>query len=211
MSSRGGARRERAPRDLRGEPAPPGRQGPPPIRPQVLALHAALSRAGARAQSHRRRRASALRRGAHRRLYRERAGRAVRARGAGVGARGAGVSPDNGRPRSGAGDAVTESERPYTLVAELTYRCPLRCVYCSTPLDYGRHSEELDTETWRRVLREAEDLGVVQLNLTGGEPPVPDDLQALVEEARRPDLHTNLITSRIPPRRGRPPPPPPAP
>ena len=23
--------------------------------------------------------------------------------------------------------------RPYTLIAELTYRCPLRCVYCSNP------------------------------------------------------------------------------
>jgi len=98
---------------------------------------------------------------------------------------------------------VTESERPYTLVAELTYRCPLRCVYCSNPLDYGRHSEELDTETWRRVLREAEDLGVVQLNLTGGEPLVRDDLEALVEEARRLDLYTNLITSGIPLRRER--------
>lgn len=25
--------------------------------------------------------------------------------------------------------------RPYTLVAELTYRCALRCGYCSNPLD----------------------------------------------------------------------------
>jgi PqqA peptide cyclase len=93
--------------------------------------------------------------------------------------------------------------RPYTMVAELTYRCPLRCVYCSNPLDYGRHGEELDTETWLRVLGEAEDLGVVQLNLTGGEPLVRDDLEAIVEEARRLDLYTNLITSGIPLRRER--------
>ena len=95
------------------------------------------------------------------------------------------------------------SERPYTLVAELTYRCPLRCVYCSNPLDYARRGEELDTGTWRRVLREAEDLGVVQLNLTGGEPLVRDDLEALIEEARRLDLYTNLITSGIPLKRER--------
>ena len=31
-----------------------------------------------------------------------------------------------------------DAPRPYTLVAELTYRCPLRCVYCSNPLDYFR-------------------------------------------------------------------------
>jgi pyrroloquinoline quinone biosynthesis protein E len=88
--------------------------------------------------------------------------------------------------------------RPYTLVAELTYRCPLRCVYCSNPLDYARHREELDTAAWLRVFGEAEELGVVQLNLTGGEPLVRDDLEQLVERARQLDLYTNLITSGIP-------------
>jgi len=93
---------------------------------------------------------------------------------------------------------VSDAYRPYTLVAELTYRCPLRCVYCSNPLDYGRHDQELDTDTWRRVLREAEDLGVVQVNLTGGEPLIRKDLETLIEEARGLDLYTNLITSGIP-------------
>jgi pyrroloquinoline quinone biosynthesis protein E len=93
---------------------------------------------------------------------------------------------------------VSEPYRPYTLVAELTYRCPLRCVYCSNPLDYARHQRELDTVTWLRVFDEAEDLGVVQLNLSGGEPLVRDDLEALVGGARRLDLYTNLITSGIP-------------
>lgn len=98
---------------------------------------------------------------------------------------------------------MSDPIRPYTLVAELTYRCPLRCVYCSNPLDYGRHDRELDTATWCRVLREAEDLGVVQLNLTGGEPLVRDDLEAIISEARRLDLYTNLITSGIPLKRER--------
>ena len=93
---------------------------------------------------------------------------------------------------------MTDASRPYTLIAELTYRCPLRCVYCSNPLDYARHGSELDTATWLRVFREAEDLGVVQLNLTGGEPLVRDDLEPLIEGARRLDLYTNLITGGIP-------------
>jgi pyrroloquinoline quinone biosynthesis protein E len=88
--------------------------------------------------------------------------------------------------------------RPYTLVAELTYRCPLRCVYCSNPLDYASHRDALGTADWLRVFREAEALGVVQLNLTGGEPLVRDDLEAMVEAARGLDLYTNLITSGIP-------------
>ena len=63
-----------------------------------------------------------------------------------------------------------DGPRPYTLVAELTYRCPLRCVYCSNPLDFASHGDRLGTADWLRVFREAEALGVVQLNLTGGEP-----------------------------------------
>jgi len=88
--------------------------------------------------------------------------------------------------------------RPYTLVAELTYLCPLRCAYCSNPLDYARHASTLDTGTWLEVLRSAEALGVVQLNLTGGEPLLRKDLEALVAEAEHLQLYTNLITSGVP-------------
>src|SRR4030095_9416148 len=38
----------------------------------------------------------------------------------------------------------------------------------------------------------------VQVNFTGGEPLLRDDLEALVEEAQRLELYTNLITSGIP-------------
>jgi PqqA peptide cyclase len=93
---------------------------------------------------------------------------------------------------------VTDEPRPYTLIAELTYRCPLRCVYCSNPLELDRHRRELDTATWLRVLAEAEELGVVQVSLTGGEPCVRDDLEEIVAGARRLDLYTNLATSAVP-------------
>ena len=100
-------------------------------------------------------------------------------------------------PIGGAGVLAGEA-RPYTLVAELSYRCPLRCPYCSNPVEYTRHAAELDTETWLRLFREAEELGVVQLNLTGGEPLVRDDLERLIEGARALDLYANLITSGVP-------------
>ena len=101
----------------------------------------------------------------------------------------------NAAPEGGVRSAMY---RPYTLVAELTYLCPLRCAYCSNPLDYARHASTLDTTTWIEVLRAAETLGVVQLNLTGGEPLLRKDLEALVAEAERLALYTNLITSGIP-------------
>jgi pyrroloquinoline quinone biosynthesis protein E len=99
--------------------------------------------------------------------------------------------------------SAAEAPRPYTLIAELTYRCPLRCVYCSNPVELARSGRELDTATWRRVIREAEALGVVQLHLTGGEPLLRDDLEELVEEARACGLYSNLITSGLPLERDR--------
>jgi pyrroloquinoline quinone biosynthesis protein E len=88
-------------------------------------------------------------------------------------------------------------ERPFTLVAELTYRCPLACAYCSNPVQYvGK--EMLSADTWRRILREAEVLGVVQVNLTGGEPLLREDLETIVSEAHDLDLYTNLITAGLP-------------
>lgn len=95
------------------------------------------------------------------------------------------------------------SQRPYALVAELTYRCPLRCVYCSNPVELAARGRELDTDEWRRVLREAEALGVVQVNFSGGEPLLRDDLEELVAEARACELYSNLITSGVPLERAR--------
>ncbi|MES1206456.1 MAG: pyrroloquinoline quinone biosynthesis protein PqqE [Pseudomonadota bacterium] len=94
---------------------------------------------------------------------------------------------------------TNEAPRPYTLIAELTYRCPLGCAYCSNPLELaGPAHTELDTADWERVFAEAAALGVLQVNLTGGEPLVRRDLEELVAAARRRELYVNLITSGIP-------------
>lgn len=84
--------------------------------------------------------------------------------------------------------------RPYTLVAEITYRCPLKCLYCSNPVNFHEMRNELSTEQWVRTFSEAADLGVVQLHLSGGEPVVRKDLPELIRHARSRDLYTNLIT-----------------
>jgi len=86
---------------------------------------------------------------------------------------------------------------PLWLLAELTYRCPLHCVFCYNPVDYTDHSRELDTAQWIDVLREARALGAAQLGFSGGEPLLRDDLEALVAEARRLGFYTNLITSGV--------------
>lgn len=93
------------------------------------------------------------------------------------------------------------SPRPYTLVAELTHRCPLACPYCSNPLELrGRH-DELPVDVWREVLDDAAELGVVQAHFTGGEPLAYGELEALVAHAESRELYTHLVTSGLP--RGR--------
>jgi PqqA peptide cyclase len=86
---------------------------------------------------------------------------------------------------------------PLWLLLELTYRCPLHCVYCYNPTDFANTGAELATADWIRVLREARALGAVQLGLSGGEPLVREDLEPLVAEAHALGFYINLITSGV--------------
>jgi pyrroloquinoline quinone biosynthesis protein E len=87
---------------------------------------------------------------------------------------------------------------PLALIAELTHRCPLHCVYCSNPLELDHRSSELSTEIWSRVFQEAVHAGVLQVDFTGGEPLARPDVVDLVGAARRSGLYVSLITSGLP-------------
>ncbi|HJX21283.1 MAG TPA: pyrroloquinoline quinone biosynthesis protein PqqE [Steroidobacteraceae bacterium] len=86
---------------------------------------------------------------------------------------------------------------PLWLLLELTYRCPLHCVFCYNPTDFASTGPELGTEDWIRVLREARALGAVQLGLSGGEPLVREDLEPIVAQAHTLGFYINLITSGV--------------
>ncbi|MTD55101.1 pyrroloquinoline quinone biosynthesis protein PqqE [Amycolatopsis pithecellobii] len=88
-------------------------------------------------------------------------------------------------------------DNPFGLLAELTYRCPLACPYCSNPINLAGYADELDTDEWRRVLVEARDLGVLQCHLSGGEPLLRRDLVEIVAQAHDLGLYTNLVTSAV--------------
>jgi pyrroloquinoline quinone biosynthesis protein E len=88
--------------------------------------------------------------------------------------------------------------RPWNLIAELTYRCPLRCPYCSNPLDLAAHPDALGSEAWARAFREARELGVVHAGLTGGEPTLRRDLPEIVRAAAEAELHVHLVTAGVP-------------
>jgi PqqA peptide cyclase len=86
---------------------------------------------------------------------------------------------------------------PLALIAEITHRCPLHCVYCSNPLELAAASSELKTDDWRRVFLEASKMGILHLHLSGGEPLARIDLEDLTAVAHQAGLYTNLITSGI--------------
>jgi len=88
-------------------------------------------------------------------------------------------------------------DRPSTLIAELSYQCPLHCPYCSNPVDIGgeKYRSELATEDWIRTFQQARQLGVLQLALTGGEPMLRRDLVELSAAARDAGLYSSLITA----------------
>jgi len=93
-----------------------------------------------------------------------------------------------------------QAPNPLLLIAELSYKCPLHCPYCSNPLSIGdaKYADELSTEDWIRVFHEAGDLGVLQLALTGGEPLVRKDAEQLARASKEAGLYSNLITAGTP-------------
>ncbi len=94
--------------------------------------------------------------------------------------------------------AAEATPAPLNLIAELTYRCPLQCPYCSNPLDFRERREGLDAGKWGSVFEQAAELGVVHLGLTGGEPSTRTDLEEILSHAIRADLYPHLVTAGRP-------------
>jgi PqqA peptide cyclase len=92
---------------------------------------------------------------------------------------------------------IEEVPRPYGLLAELTYQCPLHCSYCSNPVQMPVAGTELETLEWQRVIEEAAGLGVLHVHFSGGEPLLRKDLPELVASASAQGIYTNLITSAL--------------
>src|SRR2546427_12996521 len=86
---------------------------------------------------------------------------------------------------------------PLALIAEVTHRCPLHCVYCSNPVQLAGTEADLSTGEWKSVFQQAGKLGMLHVHFTGGEPLARTDLTELIAAARAAGLYTNLITSGI--------------
>jgi len=96
-------------------------------------------------------------------------------------------------------DATAElcARAPVGLLAELTHRCPLQCPYCSNPLELEGVKNELSTEEWCSVMRQAGEMGILQIHLSGGEPTARKDLEEIISAASEAGLYSNLITAAV--------------
>jgi pyrroloquinoline quinone biosynthesis protein E len=96
-----------------------------------------------------------------------------------------------------AGSASNNVKPPLWVNAEITFRCPLHCLFCYNPVDYARSGAELTTEEWVRAFRQARELGAIQLGISGGEPLMRDDTETIVAEAHKMGYFITLLTSGI--------------
>ena len=94
-------------------------------------------------------------------------------------------------------DKTPALNAPSALLAELTYRCPLSCPYCSNPLEMEGRETEMSTQQWKDIFSQAASMGVLHVHLSGGEPASRRDLRELVAHCAKEGLYTNLITSGV--------------
>ena len=58
-------------------------------------------------------------------------------------------------------------------------------------------TSELSTEMWCSVMRQAGEMGILQVHLSGGEPTARKDLEQIVSAASEAGLYSNLITAAV--------------
>jgi MoaA/NifB/PqqE/SkfB family radical SAM enzyme len=84
------------------------------------------------------------------------------------------------------------------LILELTERCNNNCIHCCVNLPAGEPSalsRELPAEEFKRILRQAADLGCLEVQFTGGEPLLREDFEDLYLFARHLGLKVQLLTN----------------
>lgn len=78
----------------------------------------------------------------------------------------------------------------------ITYRCNLDCIhcYCKNMRNCG---QELDTESWKKIINDLSKAGCVWICFSGGEPLVREDFLELYSYAKRKGLIVSLITNGL--------------
>jgi MoaA/NifB/PqqE/SkfB family radical SAM enzyme len=84
---------------------------------------------------------------------------------------------------------------PQTVFLAPTYRCQCRCTHCYADVRCRSQAGELPTGTNKAWIDQVRALGAVQLNITGGEPLLREDIVSLIAHAHRRGLMTRISTN----------------
>jgi len=86
---------------------------------------------------------------------------------------------------------------PLAILAELTQRCPLRCPYCSNPVELTRGSAELTTEEWAASSPKPPRSAACRRTCPAGSRRRGATSSPLSPAAHEAGLYTNLITAGV--------------
>ncbi|RPJ58905.1 MAG: radical SAM protein [Acidobacteria bacterium] len=84
---------------------------------------------------------------------------------------------------------------PLGLQFELTHRCNLKCVHCYN--DSSGQADVLTLEDWKRIAREAVDLGIYECVISGGEPTIYPGLWEIMDVLRQGQVTLVMITNGL--------------
>ena len=91
----------------------------------------------------------------------------------------------------------TGHPRAATATLQITARCQADCFHCSAARHKYRFKPELTTDEWKSVIRQTEDLGVVNVVFTGGEPLLRPDIMELISWVRKDEANAMMFTNGI--------------
>lgn len=77
----------------------------------------------------------------------------------------------------------------------ITQRCNFRCTFCHREGDFYNSRSELMPEHYSVLARAAQDLGVMEYKITGGEPLIREDVEEIIEAVRPYSRKVSLTTN----------------
>ncbi|WP_313164659.1 radical SAM/SPASM domain-containing protein [Sedimentibacter sp.] len=77
---------------------------------------------------------------------------------------------------------------------EVTYRCPLACIHCSSDA-YINNDKQISYEKCREIIEQAKDLGVSEITFSGGEPLICEYIDDIISLTHSNGIKTCIYTS----------------
>jgi len=102
-------------------------------------------------------------------------------------------------------DIIEKDRIPFVVMFELTYSCNEKCVHCFNPgaarneneKSTRTEREEIDILHYEKLLNDLQQMGVVKIILTGGDPFVKKDIWKLIELINERDFALDIYTNGL--------------